>query len=78
MIQLFMKASFRFIGAAGVAAALSTVSLLAQSWNWETVLDYQLASGQVADGDGIVADALGNVFCGGNALTPPGSITGLS
>jgi hypothetical protein len=70
MIQLSMKASLRFIGAAGVAAALSTASLPAQ--NWQTVLDYQLAPGQGADGGGIVADALGNVFSGGNATDASG------
>jgi hypothetical protein len=59
-----MKDLIRFF-ALGCSAAISTASGTAQTW--ETVLDYQFATGKSADGHGIAADSLGNVFTGGGA-----------
>ena len=57
---------------------LSTVALLgatpsmSTAQTWETVLDYQLAAGKESDGSGIVADAFGNVFSGGDGYDASG------
>jgi len=49
---------------AGLLAIAVQPNVRAQTW--QTVLDYQLAAGQHSEGHGIVADAAGNVFSGGN------------
>jgi hypothetical protein len=56
-------------------ALLSLQSVGAQTW--QTVLDYQLVPGKTADGDGIVADASGNVFSGGNGNDASGTYHGI-
>src|SRR5258708_569921 len=68
---IFMKNLIRFTGAACAAAIISTQPLIAQTW--QTVLNYQLAAGKGADGEGVVADAFGNVFSGGNGTDASGT-----
>jgi hypothetical protein len=63
-------------------AGVATLAVLAhsnglQAQTWQTVLDYQLAAGEGAGGDGLAADALGNVFAGGNAYDAAGTNHGI-
>jgi hypothetical protein len=63
-------------------ASLTALAALAgsntlQAQTWQTVLNYQLAAGKTADGDGIVADASGNVFSGGNGNDASGTNHGI-
>jgi hypothetical protein len=41
---------------------------------WQTVLDYQLAAGQFAQGSALAADSVGDVFCGGTAADSAGGL----
>ena len=54
---------------------IGQLHLFAQTW--QTVLDFQLAPGQSSDGEGITADAIGNVFSGGNGYDAAGTNHGL-
>jgi hypothetical protein len=71
------------IMALNLHAKLLALALMLASANsgsaqtWQTVLDYQLAPGKAADGPGIVADALGNVFSGGNGFDASGTNHGI-
>src|SRR5260221_4884322 len=71
-----MKNLIRFTGAACAAAVISTQPLIAQTW--QTVLNYQLAAGGAADGEGIAADASGNVFSAGNGNDAAATVHGLT
>jgi hypothetical protein len=61
-----------------LALALTLLSALpSAAQSWQTVLNFQLAAGKGADGDGIVADASGNVFTAGNGTDASGTCHGL-
>jgi len=67
----------RLTGVLAVSALISPACLNAQTF--ETVLDYQYPGGQPASagGDGLAADAAGNVFAGGSAYDAAGNGLGL-
>src|SRR3954470_9299053 len=71
----YLKTMPNLIGAACAVVATCGGPLEAQTW--QTVLNYQLAAGQAADANGIVADAAGNVFAGATAADASGTIHGL-
>ena len=62
-------------GLANIILLTQGIALQAQSW--QTVLDYQLVAGKNAEGEAIAADALGNVFAGGNGNDLAGTNHGL-
>ncbi len=67
--QLTQNLSAKLLG-----LSLTVLSALAaDAQTWQTVLDYQLVAGKSAGGEAIVADAVGNVFSGGDATDAAGT-----
>jgi hypothetical protein len=60
--------------AAIVISCAAFGSFRVHAQNWQTVLDYQLAAGQFAEGSALAADAAGDVFCGGTAADRAGGL----
>jgi hypothetical protein len=57
-----------------LSAALFLIQARASAQTWATVLDYQLAAGQFAQGSALAANTAGDVFCGGTAADGAGGL----
>jgi hypothetical protein len=69
-----MKSKQMISTVTALCAALLLAPARAPAQAWATVLDYQLAAGQFAEGSALAADAAGNVFCGGRAADGAGAL----